>query len=135
VEISSVRGAHETEIPAVGALILLSFENLDSDAYLVPPLADRQRVYGDYFAINRRHAPNHGRIDLTPDYQNKGLGSALPRTVQEELAGGRVPQYLEASGGNSARLYLRHGCCEMNPYTIRLPERTRFFEMWRHART
>jgi GNAT superfamily N-acetyltransferase len=66
-----------------------------------------------------------------PTHQNNGLGSALLKHLHDEMDGAGVPQYLEASDENCARLYRRHGYQDMNPFAIRLPDRTPFFRMWR----
>lgn len=59
-----VRRVDGDEVDSVGALIALAFNDLDADAYLVPPLDDRQRVCGDYFTMHSKHALEHGRIDV-----------------------------------------------------------------------
>lgn len=193
-----IRPARKDEIDAVGALVALSFNELAAVAYLVPPLADRQRVCGDYFTLYTAHAFDHGRVDVTesdheltaaavwfdrtrdlpdpadyesrlagmtqryldhfhaldtlfdthhpaephwhllflavhPMHQNKGLGSALMKHVHDEMDAASVPEYLEASNENSARLYRRHGYQDMSPCAIRLPDGTPFFRMWRSA--
>ncbi|GBG39238.1 GNAT family N-acetyltransferase [Mycobacterium montefiorense] len=61
---ANVRRARQDEIDAVGALIALSFNDLDASAYLTPPLIDRPRVCGDYFTLHTRHALEHGRVDV-----------------------------------------------------------------------
>jgi GNAT superfamily N-acetyltransferase len=61
---NSVRRAGQDEIDAVGGHIAVSFNDLDANAYLVPPLADRLRVCGDYFALHTQHAVEHGLVDV-----------------------------------------------------------------------
>jgi ribosomal protein S18 acetylase RimI-like enzyme len=68
----AIRPARQDEIPAVGALVALSFNDLDANAYLVPPLADRLRVMGDFFTLYTEHAFTHGRIDVI-DAEGGGL--------------------------------------------------------------
>jgi ribosomal protein S18 acetylase RimI-like enzyme len=60
----AIRPAREDEIAAVGALVALSFNDLDANAYLVPPLTDRLRVMGDFFTLYTQHAYRHGRVDV-----------------------------------------------------------------------
>jgi ribosomal protein S18 acetylase RimI-like enzyme len=63
----AVRRVREDEIDAVGALIAVSFNDLDADGYLVPPLAEREGVCGDYFTLYTRHAVDHGRVEVIQD--------------------------------------------------------------------
>jgi hypothetical protein len=70
----SVRPVHKDEIHAVGALVALSFNELDADAYLVPPLADRQRVCGNYFTLYTAHAFDRGRRPVRPHPRLAGAG-------------------------------------------------------------
>ncbi len=63
----AVRRVREDEIDAVGALIAVSFNDLDAYAYLVPPLAEREGVCGDYFTLYTRHAVDHGRVEVIQD--------------------------------------------------------------------
>jgi ribosomal protein S18 acetylase RimI-like enzyme len=73
----TIRPAREDEIAAVGALVALSFNDLDANAYLVPPLADRLRVMGDFFTLYTEHAFRHGRVDVV-DGDGDGLaGTAV----------------------------------------------------------
>jgi ribosomal protein S18 acetylase RimI-like enzyme len=195
----SIRRARTDEFDAVGALVALSFNELDAVAYLVPPLDDRQRICGDYFTLYTAHAFDHGCVEVAenddgltaaavwfdrtrnlpepadyeirlggmtgryldrfqemdmlfeqhhpaephwhllflavhPMHQNEGLGSALLKHVHDDMDAAGVPEYLEASNENSARLYRRHGYQDMSPCAIRLPDGTPFFRMWRSAK-
>jgi ribosomal protein S18 acetylase RimI-like enzyme len=99
----SIRPAHKDEIDAVGALVALSFNELDADAYLVPPLADRQRVCGNYFSLYTAHAFDHGRVDVAES--DHGLTAAavwfdrtrdLPEpTDYEPRLAGMTERYLD----------------------------------------
>lgn len=194
----TVRRARKEEIDAVGALIALAFNDLDATAYLVPPLAERHRICGDYFALVTHHAFDHGRVEVIhdgdgllaaavwfdrtrempeiadyarrlaelagsyvdrfqaidalldehhphephwhlallgvhPRCRNMGLGSVLLKHGHDEMDTVGLPQYLEASNHNSARLYRRHGYRDMSPCEIRLPDGTPFLRMWRTA--
>jgi ribosomal protein S18 acetylase RimI-like enzyme len=59
-----IRSARADELAAVGALVAWSFNDLDANAYLVPPLTDRLRVMGDFFTLYTEHAFRHGRVDV-----------------------------------------------------------------------
>jgi ribosomal protein S18 acetylase RimI-like enzyme len=61
-----IRAAAEHEIPAVGELIAVSFNHLNANAYLVPPLSDRATVLGRFFTLLSEHALAHGRVDVVP---------------------------------------------------------------------
>jgi ribosomal protein S18 acetylase RimI-like enzyme len=69
----AVRPAGEDEIPAVGHLISYSFNELDANAYLVPPLDDRIRVMADFFTLYTEHAHKYGRVDVIDDPAGEGL--------------------------------------------------------------
>ena len=45
----SVHRARQEDVETTGAITALSLNVVDGDAYLVAPLADRQRVSGGYF--------------------------------------------------------------------------------------
>jgi ribosomal protein S18 acetylase RimI-like enzyme len=71
----TIRSAREDEIPAVGRLIGYSFNELPQDAYLVPPLEDRQTVMSDFFTLLTEHAHTYGRIDVIDRPDGPGLGA------------------------------------------------------------
>lgn len=85
---------------------------------------------GRYFTLYPQHAFDHGRIEVVENHV--GL-SAVAVWVDHHHDAIRLPQYLEASNQNSARLYRRHGYRDMTPCAIRLPDRPPFFRMWRTA--
>jgi ribosomal protein S18 acetylase RimI-like enzyme len=73
------------------------------------PLALRSRL-----RMERRHprGPSHTYLavmGVAPEWQGKGLGTALMRPVLEALDADRRPAYLEASTPRSRELYRRHG--------------------------
>jgi ribosomal protein S18 acetylase RimI-like enzyme len=57
----SIRAARPGEIPAVGHLIAVSFNDLAANAYLVPPLADRVPVLAEFFTLLTEQA---ARVDV-----------------------------------------------------------------------
>jgi ribosomal protein S18 acetylase RimI-like enzyme len=60
----TIRPALPTEIPAVGELIAISFDDLAPNAYLVPPPSERVPVLADFFALFTEVAAEHGRVDV-----------------------------------------------------------------------
>ena len=60
----TIRPALDEEIPAVGELIAVSFNELGANVYLVPPLADRVPVMADFFTLLTEVAAGHGRVDV-----------------------------------------------------------------------
>jgi ribosomal protein S18 acetylase RimI-like enzyme len=71
----TIRAAREDEIPAVGHLIAYAFNDLDADAYLVPPLEDRVTVMADFFTLLTEHAQSYGRIDVIDRPDGEGLAA------------------------------------------------------------
>jgi len=96
--------------------------------------ADRFRLLDDLFAEHHPAGPPHYHLALLavdPFYQGLGLGTALlnrHHTRQPDTAA-----YLEASSPSSRDLYLRFGYQVHK--TISLPDRTKFWLMWRPATT
>ncbi len=79
-----IRPATEAELPAVGALIALSFDELEQNRSLVPDPAARLRVMGDFFTLLTEHAPLCGKVDVIDDPAGGGLAAAavwFDRTV------------------------------------------------------
>jgi ribosomal protein S18 acetylase RimI-like enzyme len=64
-----------------------------------------------------------------PEWQSRGLGSALMREVLDRCDRDGTPAYLEATSLDSRRLYLRHGF-EVTA-EIRLPDGPSMWPMWR----
>jgi ribosomal protein S18 acetylase RimI-like enzyme len=60
----TIRSARAEEVPAVGELIAVAFDDLAANAYLVPPPADRVPVMAGFFALLTEVAAEHGRIDV-----------------------------------------------------------------------
>ena len=93
---ADIRRATEAEIPAVGKLIAESFNHLDANAYLVPPLTDRVPVMSEFFTLLTAHAHEYGRIDVI-DAPEGGLAAVAvwfdltreapdPENYEERLA-------------------------------------------------
>lgn len=81
----NVRSARKEEIAAVGALVALSFNDLDADAYLAPAPAEHQRVCSGYVTLLTEHSFDHGRIDIiegASTFPRPACGSIAPATCQ-----------------------------------------------------
>lgn len=70
-----IRSARKDEIPAVGALVAHSFDELGANAYLVPDPAERERVMAEFFTLYTEHAFEYGRVDVV-DAEDGGLAAA-----------------------------------------------------------
>lgn len=68
-----------------------------------------------------------------PQWQSRGLGSALLREVLERCDADATPSYLEATSVDNRRLYLRHGFKVTGE--IHLPEGPCMWPMWREPRS
>ena len=72
-------------------------------------------------------------LGVDPDWQGRGLGSALMRPVLERCDRERMPAYLNAGSPRSRALYLRHGFTVKEEF--RLPdEGPPLWRMWRTPR-
>ena len=102
-----IRPATEAELPAVGALIALSFDDLEQNRSLVPDPGSRLRVMGDFFTLLSEHAPVCGKVDVIDDPAGGGLAATavwfdrthempeIPRYDERlaELAGEWLPHF------------------------------------------
>lgn len=68
-----------------------------------------------------------------PEWQSRGLGSALMREVLDQCDRDGTPAYLEATSLDSQRLYLSHGFEVTGE--IRLPDGPSMWPMWREPRS
>jgi ribosomal protein S18 acetylase RimI-like enzyme len=73
----AIRPARAAEIPALGHLIAVSFNDLDANIYLVPPLADRVPVLADFFTLLTEVAAEHGRVDVVDGADSPGRHRGL----------------------------------------------------------
>ena len=71
----TIRPATEAELPAVGALIALSFDDLAQNHSLVPDEEARLRVMTGFFTLLTEHAPLYGKVDVI-DGDDGGLVAA-----------------------------------------------------------
>jgi GNAT superfamily N-acetyltransferase len=73
-------------------------------------------------------------LGVEPEWQGRGLGSALMRPVLERCDRDQVPAYLNAGSPRSRELYLRHGFAVTEEF--RLPEGgPALWRMWREPAT
>ena len=89
------------------------------------------------FELMDQHHPQrpHAYLFLLgtrPQWQSRGLGSALLREVLERCDRDATPAYLEASSEGSKQLYLRHGFEVTGE--IPLPDGPSLWPMWREPR-
>jgi ribosomal protein S18 acetylase RimI-like enzyme len=118
-------------------------------AVCVPPgrepdeaqLADLEQISGDYapraFELSELmdaehpHEPHYYLFFLgtRPEWQSRGIGSALLEQLLEPCDRDGVPAYLDATSERNKRLYLRHGFEVRNE--VRLPGGAAFWPMWR----
>ena len=68
-----------------------------------------------------------------PEWQSRGMGSAMLRAVLKDCDAQQIPAYLEASSEGSKQLYLRHGFEVTGE--IPLAEGVSLWPMWRAARS
>jgi ribosomal protein S18 acetylase RimI-like enzyme len=80
------------------------------------------------------HQPHHYLFLLgtRPQWQARGIGSALMRPVLELCDQESMPAYLEATSEGNKRLYLRHGFEVVGE--IKLPDGPSMWPMWRTPR-
>jgi GNAT superfamily N-acetyltransferase len=72
-------------------------------------------------------------LGVEPEWQGRGVGSALMQPVLEQCDRERMPSYLNAGSSRSRDLYLRHGFHVMEEF--RLPENgPPLWRMWREPR-
>jgi ribosomal protein S18 acetylase RimI-like enzyme len=71
-------------------------------------------------------------LGTRPQWQSRGVGSALLREVLERCDRDATPAYLEASSERSKQLYLRHGFEVTGE--IPLPDGPSLWPMWREPR-
>lgn len=88
-------------------------------------------------AMEARHPSGRhhylGHLAVRPHRRRQGLGSALLRHHHRHLDEHQMPAYLEATGIDNQRLYLRHGYQKHPPYPI-APGAPAARPMWRNPR-
>jgi GNAT superfamily N-acetyltransferase len=86
-------------------------------------------------ALDRHHpagVPHHhlAILAVRPGRQSHGIGTALLHAHHARLDAEAIPAFLEASGLDSRRLYLRHGYADHGD-RIELPDGASMYPMWR----
>ncbi len=83
---------------------------------------------------NHPHEPHHYLFLLgtRPEWQSRGIGSALMQPVLEVCDRDAIPAYLEATSESNKGLYLRHGFEVTGE--IKLPDGPSMWPMWRTPR-
>lgn len=96
------------------------------------PYTERFQELDAAFAKHHPSEPHHhlALLAVEPEFQGVGTGTALLDRYHARLDRDRMPAYLEASGPNSRRLYLRHGYTDHGD-RIELPDRPTLWPMWR----
>ena len=111
-------------------------------AQLIPRLADVTEEYAAVLlGVLERMETIHPTephwylffLATRPEWQSRGMGSALLRAVLTDCDVQQIPAYLEASSERSKQLYLRHGFEVTGE--IPLDEGVSLWPMWRTPRT
>ena len=113
----------------------------DDDGDLEAALAALSGEYDDtlagVFEVMGEHHPHERHhylflVGTRPEWQGRGIGSALLRPMLERCDRDRTPAYLEATSEVNLRLYLRHGF-EVTG-RLDLPGGPTMWPMWREPR-
>jgi ribosomal protein S18 acetylase RimI-like enzyme len=95
-----------------------------------------QTLFEIFARMDERHPdePHHYLFLLgtRPEWQSRGIGSALLRSLLERCDRDAMPAYLEATSEGNKRLYLRHGFEVTGE--IELPGGPSLWPMWRTPR-
>jgi ribosomal protein S18 acetylase RimI-like enzyme len=111
---------------------------VDDDEQMGTALGEISGKYAQtLFEIFERMEEGHPReahhylflLGTRPDWQSRGIGSALMRPVLELCDRDAMPAYLEATSEANMRLYLRHGFEVAGE--IKLPDGPSMWPMWR----
>jgi GNAT superfamily N-acetyltransferase len=111
-------------------------------AELIPRLAEATEEYAEVLleVLERMEAVHPTEphwylffLATRPEWQSRGMGSALMRAVLKECDAQQLPAYLEASSERSKQLYLRHGFEVTGE--VPLDDGVSLWPMWREPRT
>lgn len=131
-------GETYTDEHGVGGAVWVPPGAGDDDEQLMEALAGvsgpyAQTLFACFELLEEQHPaePHHYLFFLgtRPDWQGRGIGSALMRPVLETCDRDGVPAYLEATSERNRRLYLRHGFDVTGQ--IALPDGPTIWPMWR----
>jgi ribosomal protein S18 acetylase RimI-like enzyme len=108
-------------------------------------LAALEKVAGEYaqraFELSERMDAEHPHesphyyllfLGTRPEFQSRGIGSAVLRQLLARSDREGVPAYLDATSERNKRLYLEHGFEELRE--VRLPGGPSFWPMWREPK-
>lgn len=73
-------------------------------------------------------------LAVRPGHWGQGLGSHLMNHTHAQLDAQGIPAYLEATNGDNARLYRRHGYTNMVPFDLPIANGICLYRMWRVPR-
>lgn len=98
---------------------------------------DLPRAFRGFDLVAREHPHERDHwylpfVGVDPDWQGKGVGTALLRPVLDRCDEDRVPAYLESSTARNRACYLRQGFEDMG--TLRFPDGPPMTKMWREPR-
>ena len=109
---------------------------------LLPSMArvygrDTLRAFRGFDHVAREHPDEHPHwylpfVGVDPDWQGRGLGTALLRPVLERCDEDGVPAYLESSTARNRACYLRQGFEDLG--ILRFPDGPPMTKMWREPR-
>jgi hypothetical protein len=100
----AIRAARAAEIPDLGHLIAVSFNDLGANVYLVPPLADRVPVLADFFTLLTEVAAEHGRVDVIDGAEGPVASAVWFDYTYPVLEPDDVGKQLDAPAGRHALL-------------------------------
>ena len=98
---------------------------------------DTLRAFRGFDLVAREHPGEREHwylpfVGVDPDWQGRGLGTALLRPVLDRCDADGTPAYLESSTARNRACYLRQGFEDAG--TIRFPDGPEMTKMWREPR-
>jgi len=109
-------GGYSTRLAAITGPLVARFEAFDAALETRHPVT----VHHQHLAL----------LAVSPGRQRHGTGTTLLTARHATLDAEGIPAFLEASGPDSRRLYLRHGYADYGP-RIELPGGPALYPMWR----
>jgi len=109
--------ADETDVDILSQVIAEAFFDLPPSEWLAP----------DPAAVPHQHLAS---LAVRPGQQGQRTGTALLAARHTTLDTEGIPAFLQASGPDSRRFYLRHGSTDYGP-RIELPGGPALYPMWR----
>jgi GNAT superfamily N-acetyltransferase len=109
-------GGYSTRLAAITGPLVARFEAFDAALETRHPVT----VHHQHLAL----------LAVSPGRQRHGTGTTLLTARHATLDAEGIPAFLEASGPDFRRLYLRHGYADYGP-RIELPSGPALYPMWR----